>query len=63
MSDKRQLELRMRWDYFKAFWHGFFHPWQTEAQRHAYAEKSVRKLEQWWNTRQTQGGEHDAKVS
>jgi hypothetical protein len=53
-EQEQRLERRMRWDYFKAFWHGFLHPWQTEEMRLAYAQKSVRKLELWAAKRLTE---------
>lgn len=43
-----KLERRMRWDMRKAFWYGFFHPWNTPEKRLAYAQKSIRKLEEWY---------------
>lgn len=43
-----KLETMMRWHLFKAFWHGVLHPWNTAKDRRAYAERSIRKLEVWY---------------
>lgn len=52
---ERRLERRMRWDLRRAFWYGFFHPWNTPEKRLTYAQNSLRKTEEWYAKIKSEG--------